>query len=177
GIGFGLQAIVQNFVSGLILLVERPVKVGDWVIVGDAEGDVRRINVRTTEIRTGDRITVLVPNSELITKVVRNRTNPTAEGLVKLLLQMPLSTDAEAVRALILDIFHRHPEVLDEPAPVVFLDDVSNGRMVFNASGFVSSPRSAYVVRSAIWFELLRRLQALDMPMYEPPSLAAPMTR
>ncbi|MET0618071.1 MAG: DUF3772 domain-containing protein, partial [Luteibacter sp.] len=66
GIGFGLQAIVQNFICGLILLAERPVKVGDWVVLGTAEGDVRRINARVTEIQMGDRSTLIVPNSELI---------------------------------------------------------------------------------------------------------------
>ena len=74
GIGFGLQAIVQNFISGLILLAERPVKVGDWVVLGTAEGDIRRINVRATEIQLGDRSTLIVPNSEFITKTVRNMT-------------------------------------------------------------------------------------------------------
>jgi small-conductance mechanosensitive channel len=174
GIGFGLQAIVQNFVSGLILLVERPVKVGDWVVVGDAEGDVRRINVRTTEIRTGDRVTILVPNSELITKVVRNRTNPIAEGLVKLLIPMPLHTDADMVRKILLELFAAHRDVLKDPAPSVFMDDVSGGRMLFNGTAFVSSPRQAYNVRSEILFQLLQRLQSENIPMYEPGVVAAP---
>src|SRR5690606_42081917 len=81
GIGFGLQAIVQNFIPGLILLAERPVKVGDWAVVGDAEGDIRRLNVRATEIQTGDRTQVLAPPSEPITKAVRHCTSAQAGGL------------------------------------------------------------------------------------------------
>ena len=71
---------MQNFVSGLILLAERPVKVGDWVVLGAAEGDIRRINVRATEIQMGDRSTLIVPNSEFITKTVRNMTLATRKA-------------------------------------------------------------------------------------------------
>jgi len=164
GIGFGLQAIVQNFISGLILLAERPVKVGDWVVVGDAEGDIRRINVRATEIQTGDRTTVLVPNSELITKAVRNRTYANAEGLVKIQLPMPLSTDPDRVRDLLLEVFREHPAILETPAPSVAIDNITNDRIVFSASGYVPSPRQASATRSALLFEILRRLRAQEMP-------------
>jgi len=166
GIGFGLQAIVQNFISGLILLAERPVKVGDWVVVGDAEGDVRRINVRATEIQTGDRTTVLVPNSEFITKAVRNRTYSDAQGLVKIVLPMPLATDADVVRELVLESFRGHPGILDAPAPSVLIDGVNDkGQVVFNATGFVSSPRQASGTRSALLFEILRKLRQLEIRM------------
>lgn len=165
GIGFGLQAIVQNFISGLILLAERPVKVGDWVVVGDAEGDIRRINVRATEIQTGDRTTVLVPNSELITKTVRNRTFSNAEGLVKIVLPMPLSTDADLVRELLLEAFREHPGILEAPAPAVLIDGVVNNQVVFNATGFVATPRQAGNTRSALLFEILRKLRQLNIRM------------
>ena len=166
GIGFGLQAIVQNFISGLILLAERPVKVGDWVVVGDAEGDVRRINVRATEIQTGDRTTVLVPNSEFITKAVRNRTYSNAQGLVKIMLPMPLATDAELVRELVLESFRAHPGILEAPAPDVLIDGVNDkGQVVFNATGFVATPRQASAVRSALLFEILRKLRQLEIRM------------
>ncbi|KAF1699836.1 DUF3772 domain-containing protein [Pseudoxanthomonas suwonensis] len=166
GIGFGLQAIVQNFISGLILLAERPVKVGDWVVVGDAEGDIRRINVRATEIQTGDRTTVLVPNSELITKAVRNRTYANAEGLVKIVLPMPLSTDAELVRSLLLEVMRGHPGVLDAPAPGVTLDGVDErNRLLFNATCYVATPRQAGGTRSDLLFEVLRRLRELRIRM------------
>ena len=95
GIGFGLQAVVQNFVSGLILLVERPVKVGDWVALGDIEGDIRRINVRATEIQMGDRSTMIVADSELITKTVRNVTWGAPLGQVQISFTVGYDADLD----------------------------------------------------------------------------------
>ncbi|KQW10912.1 hypothetical protein ASE08_03545 [Rhizobacter sp. Root16D2] len=171
GIGFGLQAVVSNFVSGLILLAERPVKVGDWVALGGIEGDIRRINVRATEIQMGDRSTVIVPNSEFITKTVRNVTLASPLGLVQIKLPMPLDTDTERVRDLLLQAFRQHDEVLDTPEPKVFLDGFDNGNLVFNATGYVVSPRQSYAVKSALLFRVLKELRDADLPMWRPPSL------
>lgn len=171
GIGFGLQAVVQNFVSGLILLAERPVKVGDWVSLGGVEGDIRRINVRATEIQMGDRSTVIVPNSEFITKTVRNVTHASPLGLVQIKLPLPLDTDADAARTLILGAFVDNTEVLETPAPNVQLDGIDNGYLMFNATGFASSPRLAYGVRSELLFELLKRLRTAQMPVSKPNTL------
>lgn len=168
GIGFGLQAVVQNFVSGLILLAERPVKVGDWVSLGGVEGDIRRINVRATEIQMGDRSTVIVPNSEFITKTVRNVTHASPLGLVQVKLPLPLGTDAEAARALILGVFVDNRDVLDTPAPAVHLDGIDNGNLLFNATGFASSPRLTSGIRSALLFELLKRLDAAQISIAKP---------
>lgn len=168
GIGFGLQAVVQNFVSGLILLAERPVKVGDWVSLGGVEGDIRRINVRATEIQMGDRSTVIVPNSEFITKTVRNVTHASPLGLVQVKLPLPLGTDAEAARALILGVFVDNRDVLDTPAPSVQLDGIDNGNLLFNATGFASSPRLTSGIRSALLFELLKRLDAAEISIAKP---------
>jgi len=173
GIGFGLQAIVQNFISGLILLAERPVKVGDWVVLGAAEGDVRRINVRATEIQLGDRSTLIVPNSEFITKTVRNMTLRNAEGRVLIRLPMPLSTDARQVRDLMLGVLLEHPTVLAEPAPGVTLDGIDNGLLIFQAIAYVPGPRLAAGVRSELLFTILERLQAAAVPMAV--STAAPV--
>ncbi|PPA74618.1 DUF3772 domain-containing protein [Achromobacter spanius] len=171
GIGFGLQAVVQNFVSGLILLAERPVKVGDWVSLGGVEGDILRINVRATEIQMGDRSTVIVPNSEFVTKTVRNVTRSNPLGLVQIKLPLPLSTDAEAVRELMLQAFADHEDVLDTPAPNVFLDGLENGHLIFNAKGYVSSPRAAYGVRSALLFTVLKRLHDAGLEVSSPPTM------
>ena len=159
GIGFGLQSIVQNFVSGLILLAERPVKVGDWVSLSGVEGDIRRISVRSTEIQMGDRSTVIVPNSEFITKIVRNVTYGESLGMVQFKLPMPLATDIDRVKALVLASFEAHPGVLATPAPNVQLDGVDGTNLVLNASGFVNSPRAAYGIRSDLLFDVLARLR------------------
>jgi small-conductance mechanosensitive channel len=143
GIGFGLQAVVQNFVSGLILLAERPVKVCDWVSLGGIEGDIRRINVRATEIQMTDRSTVIVPNSEFITKTVRNITHASPLGLVQIKLPLPLNVDAQQVQQLLLQAFQSHAKVMETPKPEVFLDGIENGNLMFKATGFVTSPRAA----------------------------------
>jgi len=174
GIGFGLQAIVQNFISGLILLAERPVKVGDWVVLGTSEGDVRRINVRATEIQLGDRSTLIVPNSEFITKIVRNMTLANAEGRVLIRLPMPLSTDAMKVRSLMLAACNTHATVLPEPAPTVTLEGVEGGALIFQAIAFVPSPRLAGGVRSDLMFEILDALRTADLPLSVPTMVVAP---
>jgi small-conductance mechanosensitive channel len=171
GIGFGLQAVVQNFVSGIIMLAEKPVKVGDWVSLGGIEGDIRRINVRATEIQMGDRSTVIVPNSEFITKTVRNVTHANPLGLVKILLPVPLDADADQVRSLILELFDAHADVLKTPEPSVQLDAIDSAGMVFNATAFVNSPRAAYGVRSALLFDVLRRLREADISLVKPAGL------
>ncbi|HZX69716.1 MAG TPA: DUF3772 domain-containing protein [Rhodanobacter sp.] len=165
GIGFGLQAIVQNFISGLILLVERPVKVGDWVSLGTVEGDIRRINVRATEIQLWDRSTVIVPNSQLITENVRNVTQSNALGRVQIKLPMPLDTDAGKVRALALDVLNAHPGTLATPAPYVQLANLDDGAMSFNCVAYVNSPRDASGVKSELLFEILERLRAARLPL------------
>ena len=171
GIGFGLQAVVQNFVSGLIMLAERPVKVGDWVSLGGIEGDIRRINVRATEIQMNDRSTVIVPNSEFITKTVRNVTHDNPLGLVKIMLPLPLTTDADQVRSLVLQAFESHADVLESPAPNVQLDSLDHAGMLFNATAYVASPRMTYGVRSALLFDVLGRLRQAGVALANSPTL------
>ncbi|WP_255367389.1 DUF3772 domain-containing protein [Dyella sp. OK004] len=184
GIGFGLQAIVQNFISGLILLAERPVKVGDWVSLSGAEGDIKRINVRATEIQQWDRSIVIVPNSQLITQNVRNVTQAGALGRVQIRLPMPLSTDASKTRKIIFDALSAHPNTLEKPSPNVQLDNLEGGSMTFVCTAYVGNPRDVSNVKSDLLFEIIDQLRKADMPLSTPqdmivrtipPSTDAPM--
>ncbi|XQA64608.1 DUF3772 domain-containing protein [Xanthomonas sacchari] len=168
GIGFGLQSITQNFVSGLILLAERPVKIGDWIKIGDQEGDVRRISVRATEIQVGDRSTLIVPNSELITKTLRNMTLAGPLGRVQIQFAVSLGTDVVKLRALLLELYAAHPGVLDDPAPSVFIDSIANGHVTLNSFAYVASPRLTYGTRSELFFALLQRLAEEGIALESP---------
>ena len=174
GIGFGLQAITQNFVSGLILLIERPVKIGDLVRVGDQEGDVRRIRVRATEIVAGDRSTLIVPNSELITKTVRNMTLADPIGRLQIRFAVALGPRIAAVRAIMMDLFADAPAVLDDPEPKVSLESLDDGAAHFSCVAFVSSPRQVAGVRSELLFALVEALESAGIVLGGPaPPVAA----
>lgn len=122
GIGFGLQNVVNNFVSGLLLLIERPIKVGDWIVVGGYEGTVKRISVRSTELETFDRAEVIVPNSELVSAPVVNWTHKTRIVRVTIPVGVAYGSDTRLVEKLLLECAKEHPDVLSYPAPfVVFM--------------------------------------------------------
>ena len=163
GIGFGLQAITQNFVSGLILLAERPIKIGDWIRVGTDEGDVKRISVRSTEITLPDHSTLIVPNSELITKSVLNKTLSSPLGRIQIQFSVLLGTDAQKVLDIVMNAFRNESAVLDDPAPAAFIDAIADGRILFNCFAHVPSPRDAYSARSNILRELLTRFREEDI--------------
>ena len=171
GIGFGLQQIVQNFISGLILLTERPVKVGDWVSLAGVEGDIRRINVRATEIQMSDRSTVIVPNSQFISQNVRNVTMGNALGVVGITLTLPLETDANKVRELLLTAFREHEAILDAPASSVTFKDLTASGMVLSVSGYVGSPRQVSGARSDLLFTVLGRLREEGIALSSPQSM------
>ncbi|MEO8927232.1 MAG: DUF3772 domain-containing protein [Caulobacteraceae bacterium] len=160
GIGFGLQSIIGNFVSGLILLAERPVKVGDWIAIGDLEGDVKRINIRATEIEMMDRSKLIVPNSDLVSKTVRNVTHGASAARLRIVLRTDGGADPAAMRTLMLEILKAHPEVLAEPASAVYLNDVRDGALEFTAFAYVASARLAYRVKSELLFEIVPRMKA-----------------
>jgi small-conductance mechanosensitive channel len=163
GIGFGLQAIIGNFVSGLILLAERPVRVGDWIALGDLEGDVRKISVRATEIEMADRSRLIVPNSDLISKTVRNVTHSSASGRVRIVLKVVDSADPVKVREILLTHLKAHKSVLKDPAPGVYLTNVADGALEFTCLAYLHSPRDAFRVKSELLFQIVPDLKAQDI--------------
>ncbi|MBL0796056.1 DUF3772 domain-containing protein [Pseudomonas sp. B7] len=171
GIGFGLQEIVKNFVSGLILLTERPVKVGDLISISGVEGDIRRINVRATEIQLSDRSIVIVPNSQLISQNLRNVTlGGSAQGVATLELMFPLDIDPEQVQNLLFDTYKEHETILEKPAPFVRFSKLTPDGITLTVTGYVASPRIVGTTKSDLLFEILKRLGAAGIELAKPPS-------
>jgi potassium efflux system protein len=164
GIGFGLQSVVSNFVSGLILLWERPIRVGDQVLVGDAEGIVKRINVRSTEIETFDRSTVVVPNSNLISGVVRNRVRSDRTGRVLISIAVPRTLDPTAVRAMLLEAGEAHGDVLKKPPPNVLFRKIGTATMDFDLICVVGEVDIVGRVTSDLNYVIHKRLAEMEVP-------------
>jgi potassium-dependent mechanosensitive channel len=159
GIGFGLQTVVQNFVSGVILLVERPVKVGDRVSVGSLEGDIRRIRVRATEIETIDHTTVIVPNSDLITKPVENRTLGQSRSLVQLELSIAQPAQARKAREIILGIAACKSGLAKTPAPQVLIKSLAAaGGVNLSCAFYAEDISQAPKLRSDCYFQIMDAL-------------------
>jgi small-conductance mechanosensitive channel len=159
GIGFGLQSIVGNFVSGLILLWERVIRVGDLIAVGNDTGHVRRINVRSTEIETSDRVTVIVPNSNLITGVVKNWVRSDRVSRVRVPISVTLTASPEAVRQLLIEVAGEHDLVLDQPEPSVSFVAMTDTALKFELSCYASDVEKASRIKSDLNFAIFARLQ------------------
>ena len=163
GIGFGLQNIVNNFVSGIILLVERPMKVGDWVQASSAEGFVKRISVRATEIETFDRSSVIVPNSELIAAPVTNWYFKNRMGRIKINVGVAYTSDVEKVREILLDAAVAHPQTLSYPAPQVYFMEFGASSLDFRLLIYVADIGHKFQVASDIRFDITRRFREADV--------------
>jgi len=175
GIGLGLQSIVNNFVSGLIILAERPIRVGDWVSLPTGEGVVRRINVRSTEIETFDACSIILPNSLLVTEPVRNWTHNDNMGRFLVAVTVDSSCDAEEVRQLLLDTAREHKRVLHTPEPTVLLARFGPAGLDFELRAFVFDIFEAAVVASEIRFSLFRKFREKDIHFAAPAGVRQPL--
>ncbi len=170
GIGFGLQSIVSNFVSGLILLVERPIRVGDQIAVKDEEGIVRHISVRSTEIETFERASVIIPNSDLITGVVKNWTHANTLGRIVLKVGVAYDSDPEQVRDILAECAKAHPQVLQNPAPAVQLAALGDSALQFEVYCIVADVANRGGIRSDLYFAVLKRFRAAGIEIPFPQS-------
>lgn len=155
GIGFGLQSVVSNFVSGLILLAERPIKVGDLVVAGGEEGYVRKISVRSTEIETFDGANVLIPNSFFISEKVKNWTLRNNTGRVTIQASVAYGSDPRKVRAILLEVAKAHPGVTRTPAPSVDFEDFGAGILHFKLYAFVYDLNSSGSIKTDLHIAIL----------------------
>jgi small-conductance mechanosensitive channel len=166
GIGFGLQNIVNNFVSGIILLIERPVKIGDTIRVHDMEGIVKRIKVRSTEIETYQRASVIVPNAELLQSILFNLTHLDRTYRVEMPVGVGYSSDIDQVEALLLQCAKAHPRVLNEPEPLVLLQNFGDNALEFELRIYLGDLDDRVVVPSEIRKQIVNdfRKAGIEIP-------------
>ena len=158
GIGFGLQSIVNNFVSGLLLLWERPIRVGDQVVIGDSEGIVKRISVRSTEIQTFDRSAVIVPNSNLISGVVKNRVRGDRSGRVSITVSVLRNQDPVRAAEMMADCARAHADVLSDPAPRVLFRKIGDPFLEFELLVWITDVSLGTGVQTDLNFSVFKAL-------------------
>ncbi len=167
GIGFGLQNIVSNFVSGLILLVERPFKVGDWVVTGAVEGTVKRLSVRATEIETFRGQSIIVPNSEFINSSVGNWTHRNRIQRAEIPVSVAYETDPQKVMDILLELVKKQPPVLRNPEPHVEFLRFGDFSLDFELRFHLADLNHGLTVKNSLRMEILKRFreEGINIPM------------
>ena len=139
GIGFGLQNITNNFISGIIILFERPIKEGDWIEVGETNGTVTKISARSTTVLTNDNVSVIVPNSEFINSRVINWSHNDRDVRFKIPVGVSYNEDPQQIKELLLQVLSEHPGVLKKPEPTVLFSEFGDSSLNFILAGWTTS--------------------------------------
>lgn len=156
GIGFGLQSVVNNFVSGLILLFERPIKVGDWIVTASGEGIVKKISVRSTEIETFDRSAIIIPNAELVASTVTNWTHKNNMGRVRVAVGVAYDSDPVRVREILLKCAEENPLVVRFPEPFVSWEGFGASSLDFDLRCFLSDIGKGLQARTELRYAIYK---------------------
>lgn len=166
GIGFGMQAIVSNFVSGLILLAERPFKVGDWIETGGVGGIVKKISVRATEVETFQRQSLIIPNSSFINGSVGNWTHRNKLGRVDIAIGVSHKVDPRRVHDLLMEIARSHPLVLKNPEPFVAFSAILDSTMQFEIRVHLADLSNSGSVQNDVRFAIIDRFseEGIEIP-------------
>jgi small-conductance mechanosensitive channel len=159
GIGFGLQNITSNFVAGLILLFERPIKVGDRVTVGGIEGDVIDINIRSTTIRSLNNIDIIVPNSEFVSSQVVNWSHRDRKIRLDIEVGVSYNSDLDTVLRSLKEVALENPEILQNPEPDVHLREFGDSSWNMKLRVWIDNPKRHLVVRSDINCAIVRKFR------------------
>jgi small-conductance mechanosensitive channel len=159
GIGFGLQNITSNFVAGLILLFERPIKVGDRVTVGDVEGDVMDINIRSTTVRSLNNIAIIVPNSEFVSSQVVNWSHGDRKIRLDIEVGVSYQSDLDTVLRSLKEVATENPEILRDPEPDVHLREFGDSSWNMKLRIWIDDPKRHPVVRSDINCAIVRKFR------------------
>lgn len=163
GIGFGLQNIAQNFISGLILLLEQPVRHGDFVRVGGTLGTVEDIGLRATHIITRDEVTIIVPNSALITAEVVNHSRPTTSLRIRVTVGVAYGTDTDKVRRVLLEVAKTTEGVLTTPTPEVRLEDFADSALSFGLFCWIPHARDDLSMSSTLRFAIEKAFRQAEI--------------
>jgi small-conductance mechanosensitive channel len=154
GIGFGLQNITQNFISGLIILLERPIKVGDLVEVGGVNGRIIAIGARSTQIHTRDDVAIIIPNSQFISEQVVNQSYSGENIRLKISVGVSYSSDPAEVEKVLMNVVKNQPEVLKSPEPKVFFSDFADSSLNFNLTIWIRDQWFDERIKSDIRFKI-----------------------
>jgi small-conductance mechanosensitive channel len=175
GIGFGLQDVAKNFISGLLLLVERTVQVGDRVELSGTAGDVVEIRTRATVIRTSDDVHVIVPNSKFITETVVNRTYGRSRSRYRIPVLVGKDADPRATEAALIRAAGRSQDVLQDPPPSVRLTRLGDGSLEFELVCWTSTMlHHPGALKSRLNFAIHEELTASGIPLAPPPAAPVP---
>jgi small-conductance mechanosensitive channel len=160
GVGFGLQTLVSNFVAGVILLIEQPIRIGDRIELGDNTGEVVRIGGRSSSIRTYDNAILIIPNSDFITKQVVNWTVSDPKIRVALPVSVAYGSNPEQVIETLLEIANSHADVMKEPVPTVLLFELGSHAMIFSLRVWTLTQANSFnVLRSDLHVSIVKRFK------------------